>query len=330
MDLPRMTNNHGVDISLAVWLADDDYDYDPDPNVISATGLLKPVRQIVLASRIPPSAYPVDILDVLESRMGQAFHASFERSWKQSYVKALKRLGYPGGLVRSIRINPEVEEPDTLPVYTEVRTRREIAGVIVSGQVDLIIEARLRDVKSTKVWQYMNKAGVDKWTLQGSIYRWLNPDKIRHDEFLVQYLLRDWSRALVGRDPAYPAHPVVSRTFQLLSVAETEQYIRNKLQQIAQYKDAPEDQIPECPDEDLWRSSPVYKYYRNPDATGRSTKNFDSYNEAMLHMHQKGGGQGRVDTVPGEVKACNYCPAFPICTQKDRYIADGSLKPKSQ
>ena len=41
----------------------------------------------------------------------------------------------------------------------------------------------------------------------------------------------------------------------------------------------------------------------------------------------KDGGKGIVVEVPGAVVACNYCPAFTVCRQKDEYLADGTLTP---
>jgi hypothetical protein len=42
--------------------------------------------------------------------------------------------------------------------------------------------------------------------------------------------------------------------------------------------------------------------------------------EAQAFMVEK-AGKGVIKTVPGEVKACEYCPAFTICKQKDSYYA---------
>lgn len=323
----RVTNTAGLDLAIAVWLAHDDYQYDPRPNAISATTLIKPIRQVILAQRIPVVERLTDIADVLSSRMGQALHAAVERSWKEHYVTSLEKLGYPKRVIQAIRVNPSRIEPDTIPVFTEVRSEKEIAGYIVTGQIDLIIDWRLRDVKSTKVWAYVNQKSVDKWKLQGSIYRWLNPEKIQHDEFLVQYLLLDWARALAKRDPNYPSTAAPTRLIQLMSVQETKQWVTERLGLLRHYKDAPEADLPECTEEDLWRTEPVWKYYANVDATGRSTKNFSGDNAELMarqFMAEK-GGKGRLDRVPGEVKACHFCPAFDLCTQKDRLIADGSL-----
>lgn len=324
--LQRLSNNAGIDLAAAVWLATDEYQYDDRPNAISVTSLIKPLRQVILGSRVPVEERTADVLELWNSSLGHALHGAVERSWKLHYATSLKKLGVPQRVIDCVRINPEMPEPDTLPVYTEHRVERDIDGWIVSGQVDLIIEGRLRDVKSTKVWGYLTQKGVEQWKLQGSIYRWLNPGKITHDELLVQYLLLDWTRAAKFRDPNYPPHALPTRLIPLLSVAETEAFLRTRLALITQYKGAPESQLPECTDDELWRSDPIYKYYSNPDAPPgtRSQKNFDNLQDALRHKSEK--GKGRIDTRPGLVKACLYCAGFSLCTQKDRLIAAGELE----
>ena len=321
----RFTNNHGIHLAVAVWLADDDYDYNSDPNTISATQLLRPIKQILLSGRVPAEQAIPDIVDRIASRMGQALHSGVEHSWKNNYASALKKLGYPNGAIKAVRINPEQEEPDTLPVYTEIRSERKVGPWTVSGKIDLIIEGRLHDVKKTSVWGYLAQTSVEKWKLQGSFYRWLNPDKVRHDELFVQYLLLDWSRALGARDPNYPPHAVPHRVVPLMGAAETEKWIENRLQLLLQLKDAPEEAMPECSDEDLWRSDPVYKYYttENPVPGQRSSKNFDDLSAAMQHQAAK--GKGVVLKKPGEVRACKFCAALPICNQARDLVASGDL-----
>ncbi len=83
--------------------------------------------------------------------------------------------------------------------------------------------------------------------------------------------------------------------------------------------------MPPCSDDDLWRKDPVFKYYKNPNSTARSTKNFDTFAEAHARLAED-GFVGKVVEVKGEVVACKYCNAFAVCKQKDTYIADGSLK----
>lgn len=326
--MTRYTNNAGVDISAAIWLAYDDYDYVDEKNYISVTTLIKPVRQIILGQRLPKNSDPPDVIDVFRSRLGQAFHKAVEDAWKLNYRQSMEALGYPKKAIEAVRINPEKEEPGTISVYTEVRAKKEIDGYTVGGKLDLVIEARLRDVKMTSVWGYMNQKSVGNWGLQGSLYRWLNPEKILHDDLVIQYLLTDWSRAGRKRDPVnYPAHPAPSRSLELMGVQETEQWVRNKLRLLQQYIEAPEDQIPDCPDEDLWRDDPVWKYYANPEVAergGRATKNFSCPSEAAKFKAEK-GSKGVIKEFPGLVKACNYCAASSICSQYNRLLVQGQI-----
>jgi hypothetical protein len=325
----RLSNNAGIDLATAVWLAHDDYDHDAAANrsnYISVTTLIKSPRQIILSGRVPVEDRITDLADLVASRMGQALHSDIERVWKHHYADSLRKLGYPEKAIKAIRINPEQQEPDTLPVYTEVRVERAVGNFVVGGKIDLIVEGRLHDFKKTSVWGYMAQRSVgDKWKLQGSLYRYLNPEKITHDQLSIQYLLSDWSRAFASRDPSYPQVAVPHRLIALMGVQETETWLLNKLRLLEQLADAPEEMLPLCGDDDLWRSAPTYKFYANAAApTGsRSTKNFDNLQAAMLHKATK--GTGRVDVVPGEVKACKYCPAFPVCSQKDALIASGLL-----
>lgn len=320
-------NAAGIPLSLAVFLATDNYDYSEDPTSISATALLKPIRQLILSARVPPEQASVDIADMIPSRMGSAIHDAIERSWTVNHAEALKKLGYPAGLVKRVKINPNPDElaEGDIPVYLEQRTIKEFMGYRISGKFDFVGEGRLEDFKSTSVFTWINHTNDDKHIRQGSIYRWLNPKLVTSDEMSIQYIFTDWSSARARAEAKYPPKRVMERRLTLLSIPETEAFIRQKLTQLNQYRDAPEKDLPLCTDEDLWRKEPVFKYYKNPNSTGRSTKNFDTKQEAMARFYED-GGVGKVVEKPGEVTACKFCPAFPVCTQKDALIAAGDLQ----
>lgn len=324
MSEKRYTNNAGIPLSMAVFLAVDHYDY--VPGVISATSLLKPVRQYVLARRVPAGANIPDVEDLISSRMGTAIHDGVEKAWLKHYQQAMRDLGYPQKIIDRIRVNPDpatVVEGD-IPVYMEIRSFKEVNGVKVSGKFDFVGNGALEDFKSTSTYTWINDTKDEDYVLQGSIYRWLNPDIITSDIFTIQFLFTDWSRAMTFRDPKYPPRRMMPRKFQLMSLADTEAYVINRLNQIAQYIDAPDDAIPECTDKELWRNDPEWKYYKNPKNKVRATKNFDNEAEAIARW-QADGGTGEVVKIPGQVKACLYCPAYPVCKQKDRLIDSGDL-----
>lgn len=319
------TNRANLPLSLAVWLTHDTYDHDSRSNHISATSLLRPARQTVLALRVPEEDRIPDVTDVAASRMGSAIHDMIESSWVDNYKQNMARLGIPEKVIARVRVNPSEtdleDNPDIIPVYLEQRSEREIDGFIVSGKFDFVGDGRLEDFKTTGTYTYLNKTNDDKYILQGSIYRWLNPEIITRDEMAIAFIFKDWSKAKSEVSKNYPATPMLEYILPLKSHAETEAFIRNKLAQIKQYMNTPEDQIPECNDEDLWRKPTVWKYYKKPEAK-RASKVYDNAAEAYAFANMNGGF---VKEFPGGVSACKYCDAFTVCTQKDRYLASGEL-----
>ena len=315
------TNNHNIPLPLAVFLATDHYDY--VPNVISATTLLKPVKQIILSKRIAKEDTLIDVADLVSSRMGTAIHTAIEQAWLNPN-KALAALGFSDKVIERIKVNPEHPDPKDINVYMEKRSNKTIAGVTVSGKFDFVAEGRVQDFKSTSVYTYMNQTNTDKYRLQGSIYRWLNPDIITRDTMTIHFIFTDWQKVESLKNELYPANRVHNQVIDLLSIDATDNWLRNKITQIKQYEHADEGDMPACTDEDLWRKPTVYKYYKDPNKTERSTKNFASMSEAAAYMSDR-GNVGMIKEVKGQVIACRYCPAFVICKQKDALIASGDL-----
>ena len=322
----RYANVSEVPLALAVFLASDYYDYATDPNTISATTLLKPLRQIVLPPRIPQGMGLVNLGDMLASRMGAAIHDSIEKAWLTNHRQAMEAIGLPKKVIDLIRINPKKEEltEGIIPVYLEQRLSRKLGKWTVTGKFDFVAEGRVQDFKSTTTFTYKNQTNADKYTQQGSIYRWLDPQLITQDEMDIHYIFTDWKAAMAKTDPKYPPRRFHRQSFPLLSLAETQRFIDNKLNLIERHWNSDEADLPPCTDDELWRSEPVFKYYANPEKTARSTKNFATQAEAMVKFVQD-GSKGLVKEVPGQVVACKYCPAFAACSQKDQLIASGDL-----
>lgn len=315
-------NDMGISLSVAAFLATDGYDYEDE--TISATGLIRPIRQIILAPRVPELERIVDISSLVKSRLGHAIHDSIERTWTEgAFKKAMKLLGYPQKIIDRVVINPEGEVAEgDFPVYLEQRSYKDIEGFTVSGKYDFVADGRLEDFKSTSTYVFENQTSVEKFQLQGSIYRWLNPEIITKDHMAIQYIFTDFMPAKTAM-PGYPNKPIEQQLIELMSIPETEHYVRSKLRQIVQFQDTPEPELPRCTDKDLWRKPDTWQYFSNPD-NKKATKNFDNQADAETHRATK--GKGVVVKKGGEVVACKYCPAFSICTQKNEYIADGSLK----
>lgn len=323
----HITNNGGLSLSMAIWLATDGYNpgvlQDPAKEMISATTLLKPTRAFLLAQQVPLAEATVDVTDLISARLGHAIHGSIEDAWRNNYASAMRKLGYPQKVIDMIRINPETVEPDTIPVYLEQRYYREIDGVTISGQFDQIVNGELEDTKTTSVWSYLGTSKDEDYVIQGSVYRWINPEKVTSDIFKIQHVFTDWQRMMLKQNPKYPPHRVIESKYTLMSLSETERWISSKLKEIRENIGISQDRMVRCTKKELWMSDPQYKYYADPEKAksgGRSTKNFDNLQDA--HNHRDKTGKGVVITVPAEVKACGYCPAFPICEQRKEYIPD--------
>lgn len=321
----KYTNQEGIPLALAVFLAQDSYDHEED--VISATTLLKPIRQTVLAKRVPQEERLVDIAGLASSRIGTAIHDAIERAWKHENLEQyLLFLGYPPRVAKRVKVNPTPEQlaEGCIPVYMEQRKYREIEGVKISGKFDFVGEGMVQDFKSTSVYTYINQSNAKKYPLQGSIYRWLDPELITEDSMFIHYIFTDWSGSKAKSEKDYPRSRLLSQRYNLLSLSETESFIRQRVRLLKKYMDAPEHEIPECTDEELWRKPTVWKYYKDPNKMTRSTKNFETKQEAFARFVED-GSSGALREVKGTVGACRYCDAFSVCTQKDRLIEDGSL-----
>lgn len=323
----KITNEHDVSLALAVWLLYDEYDYVDNPKYLSATTLLKPLKQIVMKHRVDFSNESIDVMDFAQASMGTGLHDSIEKAWKLGHKSALKKLGYPDRVVNAVVINPTKEDfdknPDLIPVYIERRGTKNLRGWLIGGKFDIVTEGLLQDFKSTSTYSWVAGSRDDEHKMQGSIYRWIHDDVITEDVIRINYIFTDFVKYMAANNPKYPAHRIMHKDIPLLSYERTEAWLNEKLQLIEKYWDAPESEIPECTDEELWRTEPQFKYFSDPakvDVPGaRSTKNFDDMISARKFMAEK-GGKGAIKVVEGQVKRCEYCAVAPICKQRERYF----------
>lgn len=324
-----ITNNSDISLALAVWLLHDEYDYIRGVSkYISATTLMKPIRHIILPKRLPPEAVEDDVENYIARALGKSLHDSIEKAWSKGYARSLELMGYPDDLIERVRVNPTDEEVrasnSIIPIYLEQRMFREFEGYTVGGKFDLVTEGIVQDNKSTSAYSWLMGGKDDDYRLQMSIYRWLDAGqpmpKITEDFGRINFIFTDWQKAQARQNPNYPQKRVEHKEIELMSLRETEIWVRNKLRQIEANQGVEEPLLPECSKEELWLSDPVFKFYSDASKTdGRATKNFDNAADAKAFQASK-GGKGVIKTVVGEPKRCGYCDAFPICSQKDRYF----------
>jgi len=322
----RYANCSDVPLAMGVWLATDTYDHDTRPNVISATSLMKPLRQIILPTRIEPGTALPKLADQIRTQIGRAVHDAIESAWRNNHAQAMADMGYPKHVIDRVRINPTPalvrDWPDCIPVYIEQRVEKKVGKWIVTGKYDIVCDGRVQDYKTATIWSYMNQVNKEKQSQQGSLYKWLNPDIVFDDEIDIHHIFLDWQASKAVSMVNYPRRAFVDQTIPLMSVAETDMFVRRKLALIEKYWDADEADIPQCTDDELWRSDPVYQWWSKP-TNQKCQKAFDDKQEAMVFFATKNTGEIR--EVPGQVTACKYCNAFQACTQKDALIESGHL-----
>lgn len=318
----NLTNKTNLPLSVAVFLAADSYNFKPNSNSLSATDLGKSTRALVLRNRISEANVNLteDILDRYHARIGHAVHDAIERVWLDpvKYTTALQQLGYSQDIIDRVIVNPEPHElyHNCIPVYLEKRVKKEIEGYTISGQFDIVFNGQLQDYKTTSVYAFEKGLSTDKFRLQGSIYRWLNPDLITKDTTVINYLFKDWSGNKAKGSNKYPQAPAISVPIKLLSLEETEAYIRNKIRSIEQLKNSDESVLPHCSSEELWQDSPTYKYYSKVGSS-RCAKGGDYGTDSASAFARLSaeGNVGEVRMIQQPAKACNYCPANSMCSQ---------------
>lgn len=336
----KLINDANYGITMALWLSQDSYDHEQgaglDGPVVSATSLLKPTRMIILSSRAKTTqtvSSDVAMSSLGAARIGQAVHGDVEAAFTApGRTEKLVAAGFGAKMAERIRVNPsdaDLANDDTIiPVYLEMRAYKKVllssgTSLYVSGKFDQVVGGKVEDNKSTKAYSYIKMDQTEKsgYAKQQSIYRWLNPDKIKSDIGQINFIFTDWKKSDVSTIKGYPPRQVMEMPLQLASVEDTERFVISKLDEIERCSLLDEKDLPECPEEELWKNPDKHKYYSKVEtlkAGGRSTKNFDTLQEAIQHKRAK--GKGVIQTVPGLVRRCGYCDGAPLCTQRLKYL----------
>lgn len=103
--MANYSNRTELPLPIAVWLAHDTYDRTEAG--LSATSLMKSVRQVILTKRVPPGLGEVDVSGMIKSRIGTAIHDAIERAWLSDKLpEILASLGVSDKVVKRFMVNP--------------------------------------------------------------------------------------------------------------------------------------------------------------------------------------------------------------------------------
>lgn len=303
-------------LPIQVWLAADAYEGKNDNTHISVTTLLKDSHKIVLENQIKNELDTSDegLLNMFASKRGTAIHSALENVWTNDNLrnKALDFLGLKE-LKERIVINKHKENPNQIEIWLEQRAYKTIDNMTVNGQFDMVMDGQVVDYKNTSVFTYMHGSKVEDYKLQGSIYRWLNPDLITNDQIKIIYIMHDWTSRDAKINQDYPQTPIIAVDYDLYSLDYTENFIKNKIQEIKNGG------APECV-ASLKLSDPVWQYFSKPDSK-RASKNFTNQTDANHYMLTK--SKGFIKMKPRVATGCKYCIARSICTQYQNLLLQG-------
>jgi hypothetical protein len=284
----KLTNHQGLPHAFVKTCQHHDQQragIDQRPQHISCTRLIDSPRVHALSQR-HAHELAVDVQDRLWALFGQACHQILQ--WAE-----------PGVLI-------------------EERLFTEIEGWTVSGQFDRLALAEggvLQDYKVTSVWG-VQQGPKPEWVRQLNVLRYLAAIAGGHPvaRLEVIVILRDHQASAARRDPGYPQTPVVTLPVPLWSLADTGDYLR---QRVRLHQQAAQGELPDCTPEERWERPAVYAVCK----PGRKTavRVLPRIEEAEALVAATPGGYLEVRT--GEAIRCaSYCPVACWCDQYARSL----------
>jgi len=296
----RYTNRNKYPFYVEEWLKRDDYDY--EPNVLSATRLLAPVRQTILLERFG-EYLETDVADAIAKRYGTAIHDSFERMrYEESHEN----------------------------IVQEKRKYANVSDQMISGKFDMIVRKddttwKIVDIKSTSVWTHIYESRLEDYRLQLSILAYL----LAENEYAVSpfgeivYVFTDWKASDARKSANYPSERILVEEVELLSPEATHDWLVKRIGLIQHYRTVETDKLLDCPEDELWRDKT--KWAVRKEGVERAVRVFETEAEAEELLKTK-DKRHYVEKRTGYVRRCKYCDASNVCTQYKRMRDRGEVE----
>ena len=281
-----ITNIYGLPDAL-VKMADEEYNV--QPYEYRVTSLLKGYKEMMIL-RKHYDVITVDVSQMIWLLFGKAVHYILEQE--------------------------EANEHE----LKEERLKMQFGKYTISGQFDLYSfdKRKITDYKSTSVWKIVHKS-FDDWKRQGDIYSMLMLSYgFPVNEIEVVAFLKDHSPTKAKYEKDYPALPVHRVNFEITQqdIKNAEQFVNDRLSEIAVYETMAVNSIPACTPEERWQDDPTYAVMK--EGKSRASKVEDTMEEAKkwINLKVKPSELSSVKIVerPGLNKKCiNYCFAKEYC-----------------
>jgi hypothetical protein len=252
------------------------------PGSLSATTLLKGVKEIILTDR-HWNELSVDVADLFPAILGTAVHSLLEHEGEND--------------------------------FTEEVISYKVGEITITGRIDNynMATGTICDYKTASVKKVKYKEFKD-WYLQGMIYAWL----LGHNQFPAESckfiaLLKDHNKTEAARDYLYPNKPVCVYEFPVTAkgLFETGVFIRSRVSDYEKYLDVADDDIPSCDPDERWDKPTMYAVMKQ----GRKTAvRVLGEEEAAAEMAGELGNGHYVEKRPGESTKCQkFCVCCKFC-----------------
>lgn len=268
-------------------LTNDDYLYEED--VWSITTLVAP-PQIVQLQRRHEDKTPKDPLDNTFILFGKAIHALLEREALLNDGNYHKRY------------------------IIEERYYDTLDGVQISGQIDLydIQTKTLWDFKVTSFW--VEQFGIhDEWKSQLNCYkRFLENEDYKVDHLKIATIIRDVKRD-ANRIIIAPKKQINVFDVPIWSVAQTENYLKERIKLHTLNKSLLDDQLTPCTPDERWIKSKWAVI--NTKNLQSKAELFEEEIEALEKKEQLGEGYIVSNRSSTPIRCLEFCEAREICNQ---------------
>ena len=226
--------------------------------------------------------------------------------------------------VMGTAIHKIMEDTNVKDHVKEERIFVEVDGVILSGAIDLQTDGDngvdITDYKFTSAWA-LRQDKID-WVQQLNIYAWLINKSTgkKINKLKICAIIRDWGRREAMTNPNYPQGQAQMVEIPLLPFAETEAFVRNRIElhRMAKVSSDFNEELPECTDEDRWMRETKYAVFKEGGKRAISGGIFDSEAEAQELV--KATPKTYIQIRKGESVRCtgNYCGVNQWCSQFKR------------
>lgn len=254
------------------------------PGELSATTLLKGVKEIILTER-HWDEIEVDVSDQVWAIWGTAVHALLEHEGENE--------------------------------FTEERLTAEVNGITITGRIDNynMATGAIVDYKTASVWK-VKFNDFDDWRKQGLIYAWLlmqNGLPIKKCRFVA--LLKDHSQTEAERDASYPQSPVFVYDFDVSEQLLIDVGVHINSLTLCYNEDRllKDDEIEPCLPRERWERGGKYAVMKK--GRKKALKLFDHKGDAWdWKDKQKEYKKLYVEHRPGEPTKCaKYCNVNKWC-----------------